>query len=252
MKKLFFLLWCSLTTLDVLADISLYPQGLVEMIENENTQPEKLKEELFRFISADQKADLNYTEARKIMFGELFLEKQNGRYQVKEVYCNKTLDESIGVGPGKIPDPKFINCEHTWPQSQFSKAFPAELQKSDLHHLFPSDMKANSTRNNHPFAEVRGRPTHDTCLDSQIGAPLEGGALSFEPPKEHRGNVARAMSYFSIRYKLPVSSVQKKYFIKWNEEDPVDQEERIRHDRINEIQGNRNPFIDYPELLQKL
>jgi endonuclease I len=32
-----------------------------------------------------------------------------------------------------------------------------------------------------------------------------------------------------------------------HEADPVDELERRRHQRIVEIQGNRNPFIDRPE-----
>ena len=36
--------------------------------------------------------------------------------------------------------------------------------------------------------------------------------------------------------------------LKWNEEDPVDAFETQRNNRIYEYQGNRNPFIDYPQL----
>ncbi len=253
MKKLIFLVAFVLSSHQLFADISQYPDELVALIEKENSKTEDLKQALFVFVSKGQRMDLTYSEARKILFGDLFLERlSNNRFLVKEVYCNKTIDESSGVGPGKIPDHTKVNCEHTWPQSKFSKVFPAEVQKSDLHHLFPSDMRANSTRNNHPFAEVTGRPTNETCLDSYIGSPIEGGQLSFEPPREHRGNVARAMSYFSIRYKLPVSDIQKKYFIKWNAEDPVDHDESVRHEKINQIQGNRNPFIDFPELFYKI
>lgn len=259
-----------------LAFSTYYPETVLSVIENESSTSSEIKDSLFVLLtkvhvrhenSSDtlsdvcptnsdclsQKADLTYSEARKIMFGDLFLERHsNEHYSLKEVYCNKVIDETGGVGPNKIPNPEIINCEHTWPQSKFSKEFPSEIQKSDLHHLFPSDMHANSTRNNHPFAEVRGKFTSETCQDSKIGAPLEGGVTSFEPPKEHRGNVARAMAYFSVRYKLPIDTIQKKYFEKWNLEDPVDNEERVRNEKILRIQGNRNPFVDYPELIKKL
>ena len=201
-----------------------------------------------------QRRDQTYTEARKIMFGNLFLETLgNNRYAVKEVYCNIITDESKGVGPNKIPDSRFINCEHTWPQSKFTKEFSTELQKSDLHHLFPSDMRANSTRSNNPFAEVNGKFTHSECLDSKIGNALGNPSIrSFEPPTEHKGNVARAIYYFSTRYKIDIDATQTKYLKIWNEEDPVDQEELERNDRIMQLQGNRNPFVDYPELINRL
>lgn len=229
-----------------------YPQHVQTIIESKDISSQELINTLHVFVSETHQ-ELNYTQARKIMFGDLFLEKKgDNKFIVKDVYCNKNIDETAGVGPDRIPNPEILNCEHTWPQSKFSKKFPSELQKSDLHHLFPSDMKANSTRNNYPFAEVNGRPTHATCQDSAIGNSLEGGVYSFEPPLEHRGNVARAMVYFSVRYEMPIDDVQKKYFVKWNLEDPVDQEEIIRQEKIMAIQGNRNPFIDHPELLQRL
>lgn len=254
-----------------------YPQDVLKVLENESASKEEIRSTLFDLLNkvhiqhangndtlADtcpkdgqclsQKEDLTYSEARKIMFGNLFLETLgNDRYALKEVYCNKVYDETAGVGPNKIPNPEQVNCEHTWPQSKFSKAFPAELQKSDLHHLFPSEMHANSTRNNHPFAELaKGKYTSANCQDSRIGTPQESNVTSFEPPKEHRGNVARAMTYFSVRYKMSIDSVQMKYFTKWNEEDPVDNDERERNEKILSIQGNRNPFVDYPELIKKL
>lgn len=254
-----------------------YPQTVLSVLENESSSSLEIRSTLYALLSKvhvqhengsdtledvcpqsniclSQKADLSYSEARKIMFGDLFLQKLgNDRYAVKEVYCNKTIDETAGVGPNRIPNPEIVNCEHTWPQSKFSKEFPADLQKSDLHHLFPSDMHANSTRNNHPFSELaKGKFTSANCQDSRIGTPQESNVTSFEPPKEHRGNVARAMTYFSVRYKMPIDAVQKKYFEKWNEEDPVDNDERERNEKILRIQGNRNPFVDYPELIKKL
>jgi endonuclease I len=38
--------------------------------------------------------------------------------------------------------------------------------------------------------------------------------------------------------------------LRWHEEDPISEAEARRNDVIYSYQGNRNPFIDYPDLVQ--
>lgn len=263
-------------TLKATASISYYPYSTLEKFSSDKSTQNELREEIFNLsakvhiVHADshdtladtcpdkercieQKTNLSYEEARKLMFGQLFLESHgNGKYSIKDTYCNIKVDQSQGVGPDRIPNPKLMNCEHTWPQSKFSNQFPSELQKTDLHHLFPVDMKANSTRNNFPFANVNGKGTHFDCQDSKIGNAQTANIRSFEPPIEHKGNVARAIYYFSTRYKMNIDATQAHYLKIWNDEDPVDQEELERNEKISKMQGNRNPFVDFPELVNRL
>ncbi|RYZ94530.1 MAG: hypothetical protein EOP11_26255, partial [Proteobacteria bacterium] len=62
---------------------------------------------------------VGYGAARKIIFGELFLTKQNGAYAVPDLYCERLLGaDDLGgkaPGPGITPDHRFLNVEHTWP-----------------------------------------------------------------------------------------------------------------------------------------
>ena len=51
---------------------------------------------------------------------------------------------------------------------------------------------------------------------------------------------------------MKIDAVQARYLKAWNEEDPVDLEELERNDSIMKLQGNRNPFIDFPELINRL
>jgi deoxyribonuclease-1 len=228
-----------------------YRDSTLAIFNDPNSTLETIQSEI-TLLSKNQISSITYDQARKFLFGKLFLKELTPKsYTVIDVYCNRSYDKSHGVGINQIPNPQYLNCEHTWPQSKFSKNFPSELQKTDLHHLFPTDMKANSTRNNFPFGEVNGKVTHGDCHDSQIGKEIETGTKSFEPPFEHKGNVARAMMYFSTRYVMPIDSTQLKYLKKWNKEDPVDQEELLRNEEIMNIQGNRNPFIDHPELIER-
>lgn len=215
-----------------------------------NPQDEALKLELFKLAMKNHKA-LGYNPAKKALFGQLHLEKDNGGYYVKDLYCE--INYTKGVGPGNLPDQNQLNCEHTWPQSKFTKAFPTELQKSDLHHLFPTDSKANSTRGNFEFADVTENENLKNCGTSKSGPSVtSGGHTYFEPPLSHKGNVARAIFYFSVRYKIAIGDAQEEFLRRWNDLDPVDDAERERNAAIEKLQGNRNPFIDRPELVGQI
>lgn len=197
-----------------------------------------------------QNATISYKTAREFMFGKLFLQKNaQNKYFVKDLYCEKNITEADGVGPLKIPNPNVANCEHTWPQSKFNRSMNIEMQKVDLHHLFPVDNRANSVRSNHLFGEVEfGRETHENCRVSSIGVIKGTNITGFLPPKAHRGNVARALFYFAVRYKMSIPNEQEVHLKQWDKEDPVDLEEKNRNEEIYKIQGSRNPFIDYPQL----
>lgn len=204
-----------------------------------------LKLDLFKQAMRNHKA-LGYNPAKRFLFGELHLKKNSQGYFVKDLYCG--IDYTNGVGPGNMPDQNQLNCEHTWPQSKFTKSFPNELQKSDLHHLYPTDSRANSTRGNFEFAEVTENQNLKNCNLSKSGPSVtSGGHTYFEPPTSHKGNVARALFYFSIRYKIAIGDAQEEYLKRWNQLDPVDDEEMARNNAIEKLQGNRNPFIDNPQ-----
>jgi deoxyribonuclease I len=194
---------------------------------------------------------LGYRGARKVLFGKLHLQEDSSGHFINDVYCRKKItNKQAQVGPNIIPSSNVINCEHTWPQSKFSSRFSKGLQKSDLHHLYPTDSRANSVRGNNEFANVNGDALRN-CEGSYTGVDKRSG-LYFEPPTEHKGNVARALFYFSVRYKIEISSKQESYLRRWHIADPVDAEERDRNDMINKVQGNRNPFIDYPSLVSDI
>ncbi|MGZ3790336.1 MAG: endonuclease I family protein [Bacteriovorax sp.] len=232
------------------ADLKYYPTDLSAKIQTHALKDESLKAALNLLTSANQTV-LGYDGARKILFGKLFIKSDgNGNY-ISDVYCQKRFGASAGVAPGAIPDGTKINCEHTWPQSKFTAAYPAEMQKSDLHHLFPADSKANSIRGNDDFTDVShdtGDLSNDNCSISKYGSSGASNNDGFEPPLTHKGNVARALFYFSVRYKISMPKSEEEVLRRWNDLDPVDQEEMDRNDAIEKLQGNRNPFIDFPGL----
>lgn len=204
----------------------------------------------FALFDAEEEARqaASYREARRYLFGKIALRKDSNGYFIRDVYCRKVVRD--GVGLFKIPNPNKMNCEHTWPQSKFNRKKSIEKQRNDLHHLFAVDSKTNSSRSNHMFAEVNGWAANGGCNASMKGYAHGTHQIAFMPPKEHRGNVARAMFYFSDQYEMPIGPVQEMYLRKWHREDPVDRAERRRNDLVEQYQGNRNKFIDNPELVE--
>ena len=274
MKKIISLV-LALLTLNVLAAVpAYYPETFITQVSSGKLQDDQLKEALFVVLSGTHQKDpkggsdtigcdkakggkcyshqaLGYKGARKVLFGQIHLENKNGQYFIKDVYCNKIFSANSQVGPGAIPDNNDINCEHTWPQSKFTRNFDNELQKSDLHHLFPTDSKANSVRGNYNFAniDIQNNELVD-CSASKSGSSRSSqGDDLFEPPTEHKGNVARAIFYFSVRYQISIPRDEEAVLRKWNEIDPVDAKEMARNEAVLAAQGNRNPFVDFPQLV---
>lgn len=199
---------------------------------------------------------LGYNGARVFLLGGFYLINHgDGTYGVRDVYCDteKTKKDFPGKGPspGSIPDNNVINIEHTWPQSRFTGKHNTGLQKADLHHLFPTDSKANSIRGSYQFGEVTRESKPVSCSASRFGTSSDGRTV-FEPPANQRGNTARALFYFSLRYDLPITPNEEATLKKWSQEDPVDEEEQRRNDEIFKAQANRNPFVDFPDLADRI
>jgi hypothetical protein len=264
-------------SLNALAVSTFYPQNFVSIVQSKTVRDQGLKDEIYKLLTSGHTKDakggpdtlgcdttaancsshvnLGYDGARKILFGRIHLKTEGSNYYIEDVYCNKKFGGDSKVGPNAIPNQDKINCEHTWPQSKFSGQFSKDLQKADLHHLYPTDSRANSIRGNLEFADVAsddGSLAQDDCTISKFGTSVLSGGDFFEPPTHHKGNVARALFYFSVRYKLPISKDQESFLRKWNELDPPDQDEINRNEIIYQVQHDRNPFIDFPELANQI
>jgi endonuclease I len=121
-----------------------------------------------------------------------------------------------------------------------------------MHHLYPSDSHLNSVRGNNEFGEVtKDRMRFDCKTTARFGDTSKGN-LVFEPPENHKGNVARSLFYFALRYDLPIRPEEESALRKWNKEDPVDAEEIDRNAKIMALQGGRNPFVDFPDLTDRI
>ncbi len=202
----------------------------------------ELKDELYNHLKQNHRP-LGYSQARVKLLGHMAIKQKQNGFFVKDVYCEA---EYSSPGIGRVPSNKIINVEHTWPQSKFGGSDRGH-QKSDLHHLYPTDSQLNSIRGNQPFGEVIQETQNTKCPISHVGFN-ESGRRVFEPPQDHKGNVARALFYFSVRYRMPIADDEESALKQWHQEDPVDSEELLRNEQVESYQGNRNPFIDDPAL----
>ncbi len=275
MKTTLLALFLALPMMAQAANFLYYPQDFESAVKSGQLKDGALKGKIFEIlVNAHQKipgkndivsnncsgtcvkhTTLGYNRARTLMFGKIDLKQDARGYYIEDVYCQQEMSGN-GVGPNKIPNSNIVNCEHTWPQSKFTGSFPNEMQKSDLHHLYATSSRANSTRGNNPFGEVNGPLPFSGCEVSRTGkVPNKngGGEIQvFQPPHEQQGNVARALFYFSVRYKISIDQMQEQTLRKWNKDDPVTPEDIARNDAIEKEQGDRNPFIDFPELADSI
>ncbi|MBQ8292243.1 MAG: endonuclease [Bacilli bacterium] len=123
------------------------------------------------------------------------------------------------------------NREHVWAKS--IGWFKNDGAGSDLHHIRSCNIAVNSARGNMKFGKASGY---------------------YEPTDEYKGDVARIIFYLMIayseadRYSFNSIAESKEILLEWNKLDPVSELEILRNDKVEDIQGNRNPFIDYPVL----
>jgi len=211
---------------------------------------------------------VEYDVSRKIMYREIDMFYKNGKKYVRGVYTGRVMeikdDEELDSRSGDCNirtcycGNKGMNTEHTFPQSKFDKQEP---MKGDVHHLFPVDACTNGRRSSYKFGNVVSSTGTFGSLDykDEFGAPygfsklgVSNGRTVFEPPLIHKGDVARAMFYFVIRYgnySNFLDDDQEAVLRQWAIDDPVSNYERIRNTKIEKLQWNRNPFVDCPQLI---
>lgn len=162
-----------------------------------------------------------------------------------------------------------MNIEHVFANSWWGH----EVNEAycDLYNLYPSDGAANGRKSNNPIGEVTGTVAYDNgCIKvgrSDVYRP-DSLITVWEPADEWKGDFARTYFYMATCYQhygplwqtpeglLTVTPGSyptlrpwvTEMLLEWDKADPVDDIERRRNDAVQRIQGNRNPFVDYPQL----
>jgi endonuclease I len=142
--------------------------------------------------------------------------------------------------------------EHVWPKSLGGDSTTGG--GADLHHIRPSDASVNSSRGNKRYGNAPGGTAK---YGSNPASGYLGGHYNstyYEPLDNVKGDVARICLYVHVRWGSDwgASSITSVFqsidvLLEWCALDPVDTWEMGRNEVIEDIQGNRNVFIDYPE-----
>lgn len=213
-----------------------------EYANTHNLYDEQLKTVL-RTLTTSGYISLGYDTGRDKMFETI---DDYGGDTIECVYtgikikaATRTIAQNLG-----------FNTEHTYPQSFFNENEP---MKSDIYHLYPTEANSNNVRSNYPFGFVVSNITW------QQGGSKRGNdyqnTIVFEPRNSHKGNVARSLFYFCVKYGnlgTYMSQKQDSALRLFNVIDTVDARERLRNTRIKSFQNVRNPFIDHPEFVDRI
>lgn len=186
----------------------------------------------------------DYKEARKLFWQKLY------PVSGTTLYCGQDFTTSKSNA---------INIEHVFPMGWVTHALQCGTRKqcrqgskqfnrieADLHNLYPSLTRINQARGSFRFGLISGeRRQFGSSCDFEVSQRQR----QVEPADEVRGDIARAMLYMEKTYAssgLEIFNRQREMLVDWHFDDPPSDQEKVRNDRIEKIQGNRNPFIDNP------
>ncbi len=198
--------------------------------------------------------------------------------RILDVYQNRSFPK---WGAGNTD----YNREHTWPKSfGFPDDGSTNLAYSDCHMLMLCDIGYNSSRSNYVYDDCPGGcytyPADN--YNGEVGTNYGKYAVpegTWETWDGRKGDVARAMFYMDVRYAGDAGNEPDLILtddinliedsntgnneavaymgilttlIQWHIEDPVTAAEVLRNDIVHTHQGNRNPFVDHPEMVAYL
>lgn len=142
---------------------------------------------------------------------------------------------------------------------------------SDLFNVYPTDARINNLRGNLPYGQVSSHdgftkdPNHHGL--GKLGPSVVGIGKVYQPDDRYKGDFARTFFYMVARYRnnilnngngsqmftsnpTDLTTYSLNFLLEWHRNDPVSQKEIDRNQAVYGIQKNRNPFIDYPELVE--
>ncbi len=175
------------------------------------------------------------------------------RYSPESDWVQSTSQGTVGSG---------MNIEHSFPKSWWGSTKNQAYQ--DLYNLMPCESSTNSSKSNYVMGKVSGTASFNNGA-TKIGSS-DWGVTVWEPADEWKGDFARGYMYMATCYQTlswtsagtsilsngtypTLKEAAYKLYIQWAKADKPTQLEITRNNAVSKIQGNRNPFVDFPNLM---
>lgn len=165
--------------------------------------------------------------------------------------------------------PSGMNIEHSMPKSWWGGTNNNAYK--DIHHLYPSPSADNSSKSNYPMGVVTNVTSSGGEGYDKVGKGTVNGTVQncWEPGDGWKGDFSRTYMYMAVCYQdlwwtsMGLQTINpdswqtllpwaQELYLSWVRADKVDNIETKRNDAVYDIQGNRNPFIDFPFLADYL
>lgn len=202
-------------------------------------------------------------------YSDVYPERVDGYKRWWEMYSNAMYLIRGGQSGKESFSANKMQREHSVPKSWWKQNGSVEYTPaySDMWNLYPSDPSANQAKLNYPFGITRTTTFNNGVTkvgEAKVGYG-GGSAYVFEPGDEYKGDFARAVFYMAtvyddINWVINYMFVKESYptlkswainmLLDWSRTDKVSQKEIDRNNVVEQYQGNRNPFIDFPELAE--
>ena len=192
----------------------------------------------------------NYDEvAANTFWNELYA---NGGWSL---YCGYRFEQTADA-----VNNRYFVIEHIYPVSWMLKHANCDSRRqcrldeksrytrmeADMHNLYPVWQEVNILRRDTLFGLIDGEDwRYDNCdFERRFGIT--------EPRPIARGNIARSIFYMHSQYGVPINRQMLLELKNWNRDDPPSNQELLRNNLIEELQGNRNPYIDNQKLAEQI
>ena len=241
---------------------------------------------LFPIFGESQELDKSLFKASSMISLETARNEMKQVYlesgQTKTLYCGCFFDKQKQVYPNIcdfVPkrrrikhEKKILKWVHAMPRSAFAASMNCweksictrtdgskfkgtdccsnlspkfKSMESDMHNLIPTfDWFLETKNDSYESVQFGGMGEYKMCVNGDITPK--------EPTTEVRGNLARAYLYMSFQYRIPIQDELEDRLRVWHLQDLPDEAENRRNSLIELVQENRNPFIDYPEIVERV